>query len=73
MVETALDDDSGSGPWMSPADAAAYLGMTPRALYRLVDTGELAAHRFGREIRVRRYDVFEARLRSEGGWEPRSW
>lgn len=31
--------------------------MTPRTVYRFIDTGELAAYRFGRVIRVRTVDL----------------
>jgi len=43
--------------WMSTADAAHAIGVTPRALYRLIDEGRLPAYRFGRVIRLRRDDV----------------
>lgn len=37
--------------------AAEYLGITPRTLYRLMDTGELPAYRFGRVFRLKQGDV----------------
>ena len=43
--------------WLSTADAAKALGITPRTLYRFIDQGELAAYRFGRVIRIKRADV----------------
>ena len=43
--------------WLSTADAAKALGITPRTLYRFIDQGELAAYRFGRVIRVKQSDV----------------
>lgn len=43
--------------WLSTADAAKALGITPRTLYRFIDQGEIAAYRFGRVIRVKRSDV----------------
>lgn len=43
--------------WLSTADAAKALGITPRTLYRFIDQGELAAYRFGRVIRVKQADV----------------
>lgn len=43
--------------WLSTADAAKALGITPRTLYRFIDQGELAAYRFGRVIRIKRSDV----------------
>lgn len=43
--------------WMSTADAAKALGITPRTLYRFIDHGDLAAYRFGRVIRLKASDV----------------
>lgn len=43
--------------WLSTADAAKALGITPRTLYRFIDQGELPAYRFGRVIRVKQADV----------------
>lgn len=43
--------------WLSTADAAARLGITPRTLYRFIDHGELPAYRFGRVIRVKAADI----------------
>lgn len=48
---------TGSVDWLSTADAAKSLGITPRTLYRFIDQGELPAYRFGRVIRVKRTDV----------------
>jgi len=46
-----------SGDWMSTAAAAAYLGVTPRTLYRFIDAGDLVAYRFGRVIRLQLTDL----------------
>lgn len=43
--------------WLSTAEAAEHLGLTPRTLYRLIDQGEIAAYRVGRLIRVTLDDV----------------
>lgn len=43
--------------WMSTAEAADYLGVRTRTLYRFIDEGSLAAYRFGRVIRLMRSDV----------------
>ena len=43
--------------WMSTAEAADYLGVRTRTLYRFIDDGSLAAYRFGRVIRLKRSDV----------------
>lgn len=42
---------------MSTADACARLGVALRTLYRIIDTGELPAYKFGRVIRLRTADV----------------
>jgi excisionase family DNA binding protein len=66
MGKTAIGTDDRDGPWMSTAEAAQYLGITPRTLYRLIDAEELPAYRFGRVVRLRQREVFELRLRIEG-------
>jgi len=43
--------------WMSTKDAADYLGVTLRSLYRFIDEGALAAYKFGRVIRLKKTDV----------------
>lgn len=43
--------------WMSTAEAAGYLGITPRTLYRFIDEGQLPAYRFGRVIRLKANEV----------------
>jgi excisionase family DNA binding protein len=48
---------TGSVEWLSTADAARMLGITPRTLYRFINQGDLPAYRFGRVIRVKRDDV----------------
>lgn len=48
---------TGTIDWLSTADAAKSLGITPRTLYRFIDQGELPAYRFGRVIRVKRADI----------------
>jgi len=45
--------------WLSTADAAARLGITPRTLYRFIDEGQLPAYRFGRVIRLQQREVDE--------------
>ena len=44
-------------PWLSTADAAKYLGITSRTLYRFIDEGLIAGYRFGRVIRLKQTDV----------------
>ncbi|MGH9028586.1 MAG: helix-turn-helix domain-containing protein [Acidimicrobiales bacterium] len=43
--------------WMSTKDAAEYLGVTLRSLYRFIDEGSLPAFKFGRVIRLKQDDV----------------
>lgn len=59
-------DDVG---WMSTAEAAKRLGITPRTLYRFIDEGQLPAYRFGRVIRLKadEVDTFIESCRIEPG------
>lgn len=43
--------------WLSTAEAAQRLGITPRTLYRFIDEGQLPAYRFGRVIRLQQAEV----------------
>jgi excisionase family DNA binding protein len=43
--------------WLGTAEAARYLGLTSRTLYRLIDEGQLPAYKFGRVIRLKQTDV----------------
>ena len=43
--------------WLSTAEAARQLGVTPRTLYRFIDEGQLPAYRFGRVIRLKADDI----------------
>jgi excisionase family DNA binding protein len=43
--------------WLSTAEAARRLGITPRTLYRFIDEGQLPAYRFGRVIRLKEHEV----------------
>ena len=43
--------------WLSTAEAARYLGITPRTLYRFIDEGQITGYRFGRVIRLKQTDV----------------
>lgn len=55
--------------WLSTAEAAGRLGITPRTLYRFLDEGQLPGYRFGRVIRLQAKDVdeFIERSRIEPG------
>ena len=63
----AMDD--GQKAWLTTKEAASYLSITPRTLYRLIDVGEVPAYKFGRVIRLRRAEVdeFIERSRIEPG------
>lgn len=43
--------------WLSTAEAAKRLGVTPRTLYRFIDEGQIPGYRFGRVIRLREHEV----------------
>ena len=43
--------------WLSTKDAAGYLGVNLRTLYRFIDEGDLPAYRFGRVIRLRQEEL----------------
>ena len=43
--------------WLSTAEAASRLGITPRTLYRFIDEGQVPAYRFGRVIRLKAHEV----------------
>lgn len=43
--------------WLSTAEAANRLGVTPRTLYRFIDEGQVPAYRFGRVIRLKAHEV----------------
>lgn len=43
--------------WLTTQDTCALLGVTLRTLYRLIDSGQLAAYKVGRVIRLRQPDV----------------
>jgi excisionase family DNA binding protein len=60
-AETAGTDrpavSSGDIHWLSTREAANHLGITTRTLYRLIDSGQLPAYRFGRVIRLKSVEV----------------
>lgn len=51
------DVSSSDIAWLSTAEAAKRLGVTPRTLYRFIDEGQLPAYRFGRVIRLKEGEV----------------
>ena len=48
---------STGGHWMGTTEAARYLGVIHRTLHRLIEDGELRAHKLGRITRLRREDL----------------
>ena len=48
---------SGDGAWIGTTTAGELLGVDPRTLYRIIDSGALPAYRVGRVIRLRRHDL----------------
>jgi excisionase family DNA binding protein len=43
--------------WVSTKEAARRLGITTRTLYRLIDSGQIPAYKFGRVIRLQEEEV----------------
>jgi excisionase family DNA binding protein len=43
--------------WLSTREAARQLGITTRTLYRLIDSGQIPAYKFGRVIRLQEHEV----------------
>ncbi|MCC5947227.1 MAG: helix-turn-helix domain-containing protein [Nitriliruptoraceae bacterium] len=43
--------------WLSTREAARSLGITTRTLYRLIDSGQIPAYKFGRVIRLQEQEV----------------
>jgi excisionase family DNA binding protein len=43
--------------WLSTREAARRLGITTRTLYRLIDSGQVPAYKFGRVIRLQESEV----------------
>jgi excisionase family DNA binding protein len=48
---------TGNPQWLSTKEAAQYLGVNLRTLYRFIDVGGLAAYKFGRVIRLKEVDL----------------
>lgn len=54
------DDDDETvdvGRWVGTTTAAAYLGVVPRTLYRMIDEDRIPAYKMGRVIRLKRSDL----------------
>jgi excisionase family DNA binding protein len=48
---------TGNPHWLSTKEAAQYLGVNLRTLYRFIDVGGLTAYKFGRVIRLKEDDL----------------
>jgi excisionase family DNA binding protein len=65
MVPDDHPADAGTGAasaggeirWLSTREAARHLGITTRTLYRLIDSGQVPAYKFGRVIRLKAAEV----------------
>lgn len=55
--ESESRDAAATIEWMGTQEAARYLGITPRTLYRFINDGAVAAFKMGRVIRLRRADL----------------
>lgn len=53
----SFDSEPEAIRWLSTAEAATRLGVTPRTLYRFIDEGQVPAYRFGRVIRLKAHEV----------------
>ena len=66
--DKAATPAEGYGPYLSAEIVATALGVSPRTIHRLVEAGELAALRVGRQRRIAQSDLdaFVDRNREEG-------
>lgn len=56
-MNTSEQTSSNEAAWLSTAETASRLGITPRTLYRFIDEGQIPAYRFGRVIRLKEHEV----------------
>lgn len=60
MAKKGVKQNSHSSKtWLTSSQAARQLGITTNTLYRLIDTQQIPAYRFGRCIRLKKVDVTE--------------
>lgn len=61
MLRSSTVSDSDADPvvprWMGTQEAARYLGITSRTLYRFINDGDLPAYKMGRVIRLKQTDL----------------
>ena len=71
LAALAREDARSQSPeWLAPKDAAAQLGITLQALYRLIDQGDLRGRRAERRVLVSAQDVRRWRGDDGGGAVP---
>lgn len=59
-------DQPPSSAMLTPKQAAVFLQVSTRTIFRWIDTGELVAHRLGRQLRISRAD-FETFVKARRG------
>ncbi len=57
MKVVKRESQTGDIDWLTSQEAASWLGVTVRTLYRAIDEGKLTAYRMGRVIRIQRPDL----------------
>ncbi len=57
MKVVKRESRTGDIDWLTSQEAASWLGVTVRTLYRAIDEGKLTAYRMGRVIRIQRPDL----------------
>jgi excisionase family DNA binding protein len=69
MVRDAAASSPNDIVWLSTKEAARKLGITTRTLYKMIDSGQVPAYKFGRVIRLQdaEVDAFIQRARIEPG------
>lgn len=53
-----IDSNDESGSWLTTRDVATLLSISPRALHRLIDSGQLEARRVDHQIKIHVSDVY---------------
>lgn len=57
IVFQVTTDSGKGGSWLGTTEAAEYLGVVPRTLYRIIDEGRIPAFKLGRVIRLKQNDL----------------
>jgi excisionase family DNA binding protein len=64
MVTTATE----ARPFLSPAEAAATLGVSRYTVYRLIRSGQLPSVRVGGQLRIPKRVLAQRLAETRGGW-----